>query len=206
MLSLELLAALCLVYLRLGAAYMGPLYPEMSNGTFHHYFVPDGYYEENDDPEQCQMLFRVKDETRCVAEEDSDAVIRDDFTILKRHVEDAARVLEAIGRSVALDLDGEESYGEFLRRESVQVGEAFASSEKSLLELEVKFKQSQELEMREEHRVSDDFLAMVAHARDSMRDTLDVALALKDKHELLSLIIRSHGTRLSRLKNEYMKV
>ncbi|TSK19976.1 Fin bud initiation factor [Bagarius yarrelli] len=204
--SLNLLAAMCLVCLRLGAAYLGPLHPEMSNGTFHHYFVPDGYYEENDDPEQCQMLFRVKDETRCVLEEDSDAVIRDDFTILKRHVEDAARVLEGIGRSVALDLDGEESYGEFLRRESVQIGEAFASSEKSLLELEVKFKQSQEQELRDEHRVSDDFLAMVAHSRDSMRNTLDVALALKDKHELLSLIIRSQGTRLSRLKNEYLKV
>ncbi|KAF7688002.1 fin bud initiation factor [Silurus meridionalis] len=208
MVCLELFVAACLVCLRLGTAYLGPLYPEMSNGTFHHYFVPDGYYEENDDPEQCQMLFRVKDETRCVAEEDTDAVIRDDFTILRRHVEDAARVLEAIGRSVALDLDGEEekSYGEFLRRESAQIGEAFGGSERSLLELEVKFKQSQDQELRDEHRVGDDFLAMVAHARDSLRDTLDAALALKDKHELLSLIIRSHGTRLSRLKNEYLKV
>ncbi|XP_062845949.1 fin bud initiation factor [Trichomycterus rosablanca] len=204
--ALELLALLCLIHMRAGAAYMGLLYPEMSNGTFHHYFVPDGYYEENDDPEQCQMLFRVTDETRCSLDEDQDSVIKDDFTILKRHVEDAARVLEGIGRSVAVDLDGEHSYGEFLQRESTQISEAFASSEKSLLELEVKFKQSQEQELRDDHRVGDNFLAMVVHARDSMRETLDVALALKDKHELLSLIIRSHGTRLSRLKNEFLKV
>ncbi|NP_001153273.1 fin bud initiation factor homolog precursor [Pongo abelii] len=43
----------------------GPLYPEMSNGTLHHYYVPDGDYEENDDPEKCQLLFRVSDHRRC---------------------------------------------------------------------------------------------------------------------------------------------
>uniref|UniRef100_A0A663EUA0 Fin bud initiation factor homolog n=1 Tax=Aquila chrysaetos chrysaetos TaxID=223781 RepID=A0A663EUA0_AQUCH len=44
--------------------FEGPLYPEMSNGTLHHYFVPDGDYEENDDPERCQLLFRVSEQRR----------------------------------------------------------------------------------------------------------------------------------------------
>uniref|UniRef100_A0A8D0DJJ6 Fin bud initiation factor homolog n=1 Tax=Salvator merianae TaxID=96440 RepID=A0A8D0DJJ6_SALMN len=54
-LRLVLLAGFCRGY------FDGPLYPEMSNGTLHHYFVPDGDYEENDDPEKCQLLFRVSD-------------------------------------------------------------------------------------------------------------------------------------------------
>lgn len=188
-----------------GAYYSGPLQPEMSNGTFHHYFVPDGDYEENDDPEKCQMLFKVSDERRCGLDEDQDAVIRDDFTIIRRQIEDAARVLEGIGMSISYDLDGEDSYGRYLRRETAQIGEAFTSSEKSLLELEVKFRQSQESEQKEEHRLGDDFLNMVVQTRDVLKETVDVSLGLKDKHELLSLIVRSHGTRLSRLKNEYMK-
>ncbi|KAL4622726.1 hypothetical protein GN956_G20208 [Arapaima gigas] len=186
--------------------FMGPLHPEMSNGTFHHYFVPDGDYEENDDPEKCQMLFKMTDNRKCFLEEDQDSVIRDDFTIIKRHIEDAARVLEGVGKSISFDLDGEESYGRYLRRETTQIGEAFTSSEKALLELEVKFKQSQENELREEHRINDDFLSMIVHTRDVLKETVDISLGLRDKHELLSLIIRSHGTRLSRLKNEYMKV
>ncbi|KAA0723377.1 Fin bud initiation factor [Triplophysa tibetana] len=102
-----------LVLLRLGGAFFtGPLQPEMSNGTFHHYFVPDGYYEENDDPEKCQMLFKMTDERKCTLDEDQDSVIRDDFTIIKRHIEDAARVLEGIGKSISFDLDGEDSYWE----------------------------------------------------------------------------------------------
>ncbi|XP_057194854.1 fin bud initiation factor [Triplophysa rosa] len=197
----------CLVLLRLGGAFFsGPLHPEMSNGTFHHYFVPDGYYEENDDPEKCQMLFKMTDERKCTLDEDQDSVIRDDFTIIKRHIEDAARVLEGIGKSISFDLDGEDSYGKYLRQETTQIGEAFSNSEKSLLELEVKFKQSQENELKEEHKISDDFLSMIVHTRDVLKETLDISLGLKDKHELLSLIIRSHGTRLSRLKNEYLKV
>lgn len=203
---------------RCEASYRGPLHPEMSNGTFHHYFVPDGDYEENDDPEQCQMLFKMTDERKCGLDEDHDAVIRDDFTIIKRHVEDSARVLEGIGRSISYDLDGEEddageeggggggSYGKYLRRETTQISGAFANSEKSLLELEVKFKQSQEHEVRREYRVNDDFLRMMVHTRDVLRDTLDISRGLRDKHELLSLVIRSHGTRLSRLKNDYMKL
>ncbi|XP_054476101.1 fin bud initiation factor [Anoplopoma fimbria] len=187
------------------AFFRGPLQPEMSNGTFHHYFVPDGDYEDNDDPEKCQMLFKMTDERKCSLDEDQDEVIRDDFTIIKRQIEDTARVLEGIGRSVSYDLDGEDSYGRYLRRETAQIGDAFTSSEKSLLELEVKFKQSQESEMKEEHRLNDDFLNMVVHTRDVLKDTVDISMGLKDKHELLSLIIRSHGTRLSRLKNEYMK-
>lgn len=204
-LLLLLLAAGMLSLPGCAAFFSGPLHPEMSNGTFHHYFVPDGDYEDNDDPEKCQMLFKMTDERKCSLDEDQDAVIRDDFTIVKRQIEDSARVLEGIGKSVSYDLDGEDSYGRYLRRETAQIGEAFASSDKSLLELEVKFKQSQEGELKEEHRLSDDFLAMVVQTRDALKDTLDVSLGLKDKHELLSLIIRSHGTRLSRLKNEYMK-
>lgn len=188
-----------------GAYYSGPLQPEMSNGTFHHYFVPDGDYEENDDPEKCQMLFKVSDERKCGLDDDQDAVIRDDFTIIRRQIEDSARVLEGIGKSISYDLDGEDSYGKYLRRETTQISEAFTNSEKSLLELEVKFKQSQESELKEEHRLSDDFLNMVVQTRDVAKETVDISLGLKDKHELLSLIIRSHGTRLSRLKNEYMK-
>lgn len=197
----------CLLSMRVGGAFFaGPLYPEMSNGTFHHYFVPDGYYEENDDPEKCQMLFKMTDNRKCTLDEDQDSVIRDDFTIIKRHIEDAARVLEGIGKSISFDLDGEDSYGKYLRRETTQISEAFSNSEKSLLELEVKFKQSQENELKEEHKISDDFLNMIVHTRDVLKETLDISLGLKDKHELLSLIIRSHGTRLSRLKNDYMKV
>lgn len=187
------------------AFFKGPLHPEMSNGTFHHYFVPDGDYEENDDPEKCQMLFKMTDERKCGLDEDQDAVIRDDFSIIRRQIEDSARVLEGLGRSVSYDLDGEDSYGMYLRRETAQISEAFASSEKSLLELEVKFRQSQEGELREDHRLGDDFLNMAVHTRDAMKDTVDISLGLRDKHELLSLIVRSHGTRLSRLKNEYMK-
>ncbi|XP_046898696.1 fin bud initiation factor [Hypomesus transpacificus] len=189
-----------------GAFFNGPLYPEMSNGTFHHYFVPDGDYEDNDDPEKCQMLFKMTDERKCGLDEDQDSVIRDDFTIIKRHIEDSARVLEGIGKSISYDLDGEDSYGKYLRRETTQISEAFTNSEKSLLELEVKFKQSQENELKEEHRINDDFLNMIVHTRDVLKGTLDISMGLKDKHELLSLIVRSHGTRLSRLKNEYMKV
>lgn len=187
------------------AFFTGPLQPEMSNGTFHHYFVPDGDYEDNDDPEKCQMLFKMTDERKCSIDEDQDSVIRDDFTIIKRQIEDSARVLEGIGKSISYDLDGEDSYGKYLRRETTQISEAFTNSEKSLLELEVKFKQSQESESKDEHRLNDDFLNMVVHTRDVLKGTLDISQGLKDKHELLSLIIRSHGTRLSRLKNEYMK-
>ncbi|XP_061102285.1 fin bud initiation factor-like [Conger conger] len=201
-----LLAALLLSFPLCGAIFTGPLHPEMSNGTFHHYFVPDGDYEENDDPEKCQMLFKMTDDRKCGMDENQDSVIRDDFTIIKRHIEDAARVLEGVGKSISYDLDGEESYGKYLRRETTQIGEAFTNSEKSLLELEVKFKQSQENELKEEHRINDDFLNMIVHTRDVLKETLDISVALKDKHELLSLIIRSHGTRLSRLKNEYLKV
>ncbi|XP_026860578.1 fin bud initiation factor [Electrophorus electricus] len=207
MFSLHVILASCLVSLRVGeAVFLGPLQPEMSNGTFHHYFVPDGFYEDNDDPEKCQMLFKMTDERKCSLDEDQDSVIRDDFTIIKRHIEDAARVLEGIGKSISFDLDGDDSYGKYLRRETTQINEAFTNSEKSLLELEVKFKQSQEHELREEHRINDDFLSMIVQTRDVVKETLDISLGLKDKHELLSLIIRSHGTRLSRLKNEYLKV
>uniref|UniRef100_A0A1A8S3F3 Fin bud initiation factor b n=1 Tax=Nothobranchius rachovii TaxID=451742 RepID=A0A1A8S3F3_9TELE len=189
-----------------GAFFRGPLHPEMSNGTFHHYFVPDGDYEDNDDPEKCQMLFKMTDERKCSLDEDDYSVIRDDFTLVKRQIEDSARVLGGIGKSISYDLDGEDSYGKYLRRETTQISEAFTSSEKSLLELEVKFKQSQESELKEEHRLSDDFVNMVTHTRDVLKETVDISVGLKDKHELLSLIIRSHGTRLSRLKNEYMKL
>ncbi|XP_041131043.1 fin bud initiation factor-like [Polyodon spathula] len=185
--------------------YNGPFFPEMSNGTLHHYFVPDGNYEENDDPDICQMLFKMTDHRKCGMEQDQDSVILDDFTIIKRQIEDAGRVLEGVGKGISYDLDGEESYTMYLRRETSQIGEAFTNSEKSLMELEVKFKQSQENELKEEHRIKDNFLDLMVHTRGVLTGTLETSVGLKDKHELLSLIIRSHGTRLSRLKNEYVK-
>lgn len=186
------------------AVYSGPLQPEISNGTFHHFFVPDGDYEETEDPEKCQMLFKFSDLYPCGALEDSDSVVREDFVLTKLNAEDAARLLESIGRTVAQDLEGEDSYGKFLRREISQISEAFSSVDKSLVELEVKFKQSQESELREEQQLNGHVVKQVSDIRDALRETTDISLGLKDKHELLSLIIRSHGTRLSRLKTEYL--
>ncbi|KAM6926235.1 fin bud initiation factor a [Lycodopsis pacificus] len=188
------------------AVYTGPLQPEISNGTFHHFFVPDGYYDETEDPEDCQMLFKFSDVYPCGASEERDSVVRDDFIISKLQAEDAARLLEGVGRTVAQDLDGEDSYGTFLQREISQIGEAFSSVEKSLLELEVKFKQSQETELREEQQLNGHVMKQVSDIRGTLRATKDISLGLKDKHELLSLIIRSHGSRLSRLKTEYLNV
>ncbi|XP_056382671.1 fin bud initiation factor homolog [Hyla sarda] len=185
--------------------YNGPLQPEMSNGTLHHYFVPDGDYEENDDPEKCQMLFRVSDERSCPG--DGQALsLREEFIVIKRHIEDVERAIESIGKSISYDLDGEESYGKYLGRESSQISEAFSNSDKSLTELEIKFKQSQENEKNELKGLNDDFVDMMIHTRAVLKETLDVSLGLRDKHELLSLTIRSHGARLSRLKNDYLKV
>ncbi|ELW48947.1 Fin bud initiation factor like protein [Tupaia chinensis] len=190
----------------------GPLYPEMSNGTLHHYFVPDGDYEENDDPEKCQLLFRVSDRRRCSQGEGSQAgrllslTLREEFTVLGRQVEDAGRVLEGISKSISYDLDGEESYGKYLRRESHQIGDAYSNSDKSLTELESKFKQGQEQDSRQEGRLNEDFLGMLVHTRSLLKETLDISAGLRDKYELLALTIRSHGTRLGRLKNDYLKV
>ncbi|KAJ1181989.1 hypothetical protein NDU88_007188 [Pleurodeles waltl] len=186
--------------------YTGPLLPEMSNGSFHHYFVPDGNYEENDDPEKCQMLFKVSDHRKCPAGEGQGLSLKDEFTIIKRQVEDAERVLQSLGKSISYDLDGEESYGIYLRRESSQITEAFSNSDKSLTELEGKFKQNQDNESRQERSLNDDFVDMMIHTRALLKETLDISIGLRDKYDLLSLTIRSHGTRLSRLKNEYLKV
>ncbi|XP_076589653.1 fin bud initiation factor a [Chaetodon auriga] len=188
------------------AVYNGPLQPEISNGTFHHFFVPDGDYEETEDPEECQMLFKFSDVYPCGASEERDSVVRDDFIITKLQAEDSARLLEGIGRTVAHDLDGEDSYGKFLQREISQIGEAFSSVDKSLLELEVKFKQSQETELKEEQQLNGYVMKQVSDIRDALRGTTDISAGLRDKQELLSLIIRSHGTRLSRLKTEYLNV
>lgn len=184
--------------------YTGPLQPEITNGTFHHFFVPDGDYEETEDPEQCQMLFKFSDVSPCAAAEHEDSVVREDFVITKLQAEDSARLLESIGRTVTHDLDGEDSYGKFLRKEISQISDAFSSVDKSLLELEVKFKQSQDTELREEQQLSGHVLKQVGDVRNTLRETTDISLGLRDKHELLSLIIRSHGTRLSRLKTEYL--
>lgn len=186
------------------ALYTGPLQPEITNGTFHHFFVPDGDYEETEDPEECQMLFKFSDVSPCAAAEHEDSVVRDDFIITKLQAEDSARLLESIGRTVTHDLDGEDSYGKFLRKEISQISDAFASVDKSLQELEVKFKQSQDTELREEQQLSGHVLKQVGEVKDTLRETTDIFLGLKDKHELLSLIVRSHGTRLSRLKTEYL--
>lgn len=201
--------ALLLVLISLpfyAAVFRGPLQPEISNGTFHHFFVPDGEYDENDDPEKCQMLFKWFDRRPCPVEEDRDSVIREDLIIVKQQVEDAARVLESIGKTISYDLEGDDSYGKYLRREIVQINEAFANVEKSLMELEVKFKESLEAEQREEDEFARNFLNPVHNVRSTLQETLDISSGLKDKHELISLIIRSHGTRLSRLKNEYINV
>ncbi|KAK5902100.1 hypothetical protein CesoFtcFv8_007391 [Champsocephalus esox] len=188
------------------AVYTGPLQPEISNGTFHHFFVPDGDYDETVDPEECQMLFKFSDVYPCGASEEKDSVVRDDFIISKLHAEDTARLLESIGRTVTHDLDGEDSYGKFLQREISQIGEAFSDVDKSLLELEVKFKESQETELREEQQLNGYVMKQVSDIRGALRETTDISVGLKDKHELLSLIIRSHGTRLSRLKTEFLNV
>ncbi|XP_071752748.1 fin bud initiation factor a [Centroberyx gerrardi] len=201
------LLLLMFIHLPLSSAvYTGPLQPEISNGTFHHFFVPDGDYEETEDPEKCQMLFKFSDVRPCGASEDGDAVVRDDFIITKHLTEDAARLLESIGRTVAYDLDGEDSYGKFLRREISQISEAFTNVDKSLLELEVKFKQSQDTDLKEEHQLNGYIVKPINDVRETLRETTDISVGLKDKHELLSLIIRSHGTRLSRLKTEYLSV
>ncbi|KAM4723155.1 fin bud initiation factor homolog [Rhinophrynus dorsalis] len=185
--------------------YDGPLYPEMSNGSLHHYFVPDGDYEENDDPEKCQMLFKVTDDRPCAYADGQALSLKDEFIVIKRQIEDAERVLESIGKSISYDLDGEESYGKYLGRESSQINEAFSNSDKSLTELEVKFKQSQDNERNEAKKLNDDFVDMMIHTRAVLKETTAISLGLRDKHELLSLTIKSHGARLSRLKNEYLK-
>ncbi|XP_062432760.1 fin bud initiation factor homolog isoform X2 [Rhea pennata] len=172
LLWLGCLGSLCRGY------FDGPLQPEMSNGSLHHYFVPDGDYEENDDPERCQLLFRV---------------------------EDAGRVLEGIGRSISYDLDGEESYSQYLRREAAQIGDAYSSSERALSELESKFRQGREPEGRDGARPGDACLGLLLRARALLRDTLRVSSGLRDKHDLLSLTVRSHGARLSRLRSDYLR-
>ncbi|XP_049578125.1 fin bud initiation factor a [Syngnathus scovelli] len=203
---MNLLVLIVLTCLPLGSAvYSGPLQAEISNGTFHHFYVPDGDYEDTLDPEKCQMVFRFSDGSPCsVAEEESDALVREDLILTRLQTENSARLLESIGRAVANDLDGEDTYGRFLLREISQISEAFASVDKSLEELEVKFKQSQESELREEQQLSGFVLKQVGDVRDSLRDTKYISLGLKDKQELLSLIIRSHGSRLSRLKTQYL--
>ncbi|CAL1595076.1 unnamed protein product [Knipowitschia caucasica] len=185
--------------------YTGPLQPEISNGTFHHFFVPDGDYEETEDPEHCQMLFKFSDVSPCATAQNEDAVVRDDFIITKLQAEDAARLLESIERTVTHDLDGEDSYGKFLRKEISQISDAFSGVDKSLVELEVKFKQSQDTELREEQQLSGHVLKQVGDIKGTLREASDISQGLRDKHELLSLIIRSHGTRLSRLKTEYLR-
>ncbi|XP_053498391.1 fin bud initiation factor a [Ictalurus furcatus] len=207
MLPVFQLLALALLSLPVSnAVYTGPLQPEISNGTFHHFFVPDGDYEETEDPEKCQMLFKWLDPSPCLVEEDRDSVIRDDFISVKQQVEDSARVLESLGRSISYDLDGEDTYSKYLRREIDQITEAFSSVEKSLIELEVKFKQGQESEQREELEFTKTLMKPMQSVRSSLQETVDISSGLKDKHELISLIIRSHGTRLNRLKNDYLNI
>lgn len=188
------------------AVYMGPLQPEISNGSFHHFFVPDGDYEETEDPEKCQLLFKWLDRSPCLVEEDRDSVIRDDFISIKQQVEDSARVLESLGRSVSYDLDGEDTYSRYLGREIEQITEAFSGVEKSLGELEVKFKQGQESEQREEQEITKTLMKPMQGVSVSLQETLDISSGLRDKHELISLIVRSHGTRLNRLKNDYLNI
>lgn len=188
------------------AVYTGHLQPEISNGTFHHFFVADGDYEETEDPEKCQMLFKWLDRSPCLVEEDRDSVIRNDFISIKQQVEDSARVLESLGRSIVYDLDGDDTYSKYLRREISQITEAFSGVEKSLTELEMKFKQGQESEQRDEQEFTKKLMKPMQSVRSSLQETVDISSGLKDKHELISLIIRSHGTRLNRLKNDYLNI
>ncbi|KAL9849523.1 LOW QUALITY PROTEIN: fin bud initiation factor homolog [Geothlypis trichas] len=194
------LCSLCAGY------FEGPLYPEMSNGSLHHYFVPDGDYEENDDPERCQLLFRVSEQRRCgvAAAPGSGLSLREELTA-GRQVE-GGRVLEGIGRSISYDLDGEESYGAYLRRESAQISDAYSSSDRSLSELEGNSASGQEQGGREESRLGDSFVGLLLHARALLRETRHVSSGLRDKYDLLALTVRSHGARLSRLKNDYLRV
>nr|XP_056708097.1 fin bud initiation factor homolog [Euleptes europaea] len=184
--------------------FEGPLQPEMSNGTLHHYFVPDGDYEENDDPERCQLLFRVSGGPRCAAGRPAGPglSLREELTLLGRQVEDAARALDGLRRSISYDLDGEESYGRYLRREATQLGDAYASSDQALGELEGKFRQGQEAEGG---RPGGHFLGMLGRARGLLRETLALAAGLREQHELLALAVRSHGTRLGRLRAQYLQ-
>ncbi|NXP23959.1 FIBIN factor, partial [Scytalopus superciliaris] len=178
--------------------FEGPLYPEMSNGTLLHSF--------NDAPERCQLLFRVSEQRRCGAAAAGGGLsLREELTVLGRQVEDAGRVLEGIGRSISYDLDGEESYGAYLRRESAQISDAYSSSDRSLSELEGKFRQGQEQGGREESRLGDSFVGLLLHARALLRETRHISSGLRDKHDLLALTVRSHGARLSRLKNDYLR-
>lgn len=202
----QLLSLAMLSFPVYNAVYTGPLQAEISNGTFHHFFVPDGDYEDTEDPERCQMLFKWLDPSPCLAEEERDSVIRDDFISVKQQVEDSARVLESLERSISYDLDGEETYSKYLRKEIDQITEAFSGVEKSLIELEVKFKQGQESEQREEQEFTKTLMNPMQSVRSSLQETVDISSGLKDKHELISLIIRSHGTRLNRLKNEYLNI
>ncbi|XP_062432759.1 fin bud initiation factor homolog isoform X1 [Rhea pennata] len=200
LLWLGCLGSLCRGY------FDGPLQPEMSNGSLHHYFVPDGDYEENDDPERCQLLFRVSEPRRCGAAAAAGGLsLREELTVLGRQVEDAGRVLEGIGRSISYDLDGEESYSQYLRREAAQIGDAYSSSERALSELESKFRQGREPEGRDGARPGDACLGLLLRARALLRDTLRVSSGLRDKHDLLSLTVRSHGARLSRLRSDYLR-
>ncbi|XP_004851848.1 fin bud initiation factor homolog [Heterocephalus glaber] len=203
LLCVGLLCPLCQGY------FDGPLYPEMSNGSLHHYFVPDGDYEENDDPEKCQLLFRVSERGRCAQGAGSPAgdalrlSLREEFTVLGRQVEDSGRVLEGLGKSISYDLDGEDSYGAYLRRESRQIGDAYSSSERSLSELESKFQQGREQDGRQDARLAADFLGMLLRTRALLRDTLRISAGLRDRSELLALTLRSHGSRLGRLRSGF---
>ncbi|XP_027028821.1 fin bud initiation factor [Tachysurus fulvidraco] len=202
----QLLSLAMLSFPVYNAVYTGPLQAEISNGSFHHFFVPDGDYDDTEDPERCQMLFKWLDPSPCLAEEERDSVIRDDFISVKQQVEDSARVLESLERSISYDLDGEETYSKYLRKEIDQITEAFSGVEKSLIELEVKFKQGQDSEQKEELEFTKTLMNPMQSVRSSLQETVDISSGLKDKHELISLIIRSHGTRLNRLKNEYLNI
>ncbi|XP_042302814.1 fin bud initiation factor homolog [Sceloporus undulatus] len=238
MLPAGLLLALALALGPSGAGgyFEGPLYPEMSNGTLHHYFVPDGDYEENDDPEKCQLLFRVSDRPRCSAFPPTEGLLlgsplqappgltlREELAVLGRQVEDAGRVLDGIRQSISYDLDGEESYGKYLRREAAQIGDAYANSDQALGELEHKFRQGQRDEEEEENgegagtrgagggggsprrgRLGEEVLGRLLHARALLQETLALSAGLRDKYDLLALTVRSHGARLSRLQSQHL--
>ncbi|XP_058021502.1 fin bud initiation factor homolog [Ahaetulla prasina] len=79
------------------------------------------------------------------------------------------------------------------------------NSEKSLGQLENKFRHGREHESHEESRLNDDFLGMLEHARALLKEMLTVSAGLRETYKLLALTVQSHGTHLSRLKTEYLK-
>ncbi len=156
------------------------------------YFVPDGNYEEKRRSRECRCCSKWP----TIANEHPErGPGLGDPGRFYHHQAAQSRTRRGCWRAswqdISFDLDGEGQLWEIPETGDDPITEAFSNSEKSLLELEVKFKQSQENELKEEHKISDDSSTWSCTRRDVLQETLDISLGLRDKHELLSLIIRS---------------